>query len=83
MKMAGAEYVALGPHRAAHRPSDSYYAKRAFLMAVVVAAVVCGVLLAVPEPAGEGGDAALAGSYYAVTKPPAFNFNREFSPFRT
>ncbi|KAJ1477385.1 hypothetical protein T484DRAFT_1963480 [Baffinella frigidus] len=73
----GAEYlVAPDPHRSANRPSDSYYAKRAFLVAVVVAAVVCGVLLAAPRPVGEGGDAALAGSYYAVTKPPAFNFNR-------
>lgn len=44
---------------------------------VVALAVVCGVLLAVHTTDQEAGSQSLAGAYYAVAKPPAFNFNRE------
>jgi hypothetical protein len=77
--MASGDYlVAPGASTmAANRPNYSY-AKRAFLAGVAVAAVVCGVLLAAHKPMAPG-DQALEGAYYAVAKPPAFNFNRELS----
>jgi hypothetical protein len=62
----------------------AFYAKCA-LMATVATAVVVGSVLVMAdrheEVASMGGEVALGGAYYAVTKPPAFNFNSEFPCF--
>ena len=55
--------------------------RTATIVAAASIAVVCGVLAAMHSSAEGVGSQALAGAYYAVAKPPAFNFNRE-SPSR-
>ena len=55
----------------------AFYAKCA-LMATIATAVVVGSVLVIAdrhEAVTDGSE--LGGAYYAVTKPPAFNFNRE------
>ena len=55
----------------------AFYAKCA-LMATIATAVVVGSVLVMAdrhEAVSDGSE--LGGAYYAVTKPPAFNFNRE------
>jgi hypothetical protein len=53
------------------------YAKRIFLITTATAAVICIGLVVSERKQSSKGDA-LGGAYYAVTKPPAFNFNRAF-----
>jgi len=57
----------------------AFYAKCA-LMATIATAVVVGSVLVVADRHEEAAPmgSSLAGAYYAVTKPPAFNFNSEF-----
>uniref|UniRef100_A0A7S0QSM2 Uncharacterized protein n=1 Tax=Cryptomonas curvata TaxID=233186 RepID=A0A7S0QSM2_9CRYP len=51
------------------------YAKRVFLVSLAAVAIICiGVVVA--ERKSSNQNDALGGAYYAVTKPPAFNFNR-------
>jgi hypothetical protein len=59
-------------------PSRRAFYARCALMATIATAVVVGSVLVMADkheaaPAGHE----LAGAYYAVTKPPAFNFNSE------
>ena len=50
------------------------YAKRVFLLSVAAVAIICiGVIVAERKSSNQSD--ALGGAYYAVTKPPAFNFN--------
>ena len=61
----------------------AFYAKCA-LMATIATAVVVGSVLVMAdrhEAVSDGSE--LGGAYYAVTKPPAFNFNREFQAVMT
>ncbi len=52
------------------------YAKRVFLVSVAAVAIICiGVIVAERKTSNQSD--ALGGAYYAVTKPPAFNFNRK------
>jgi hypothetical protein len=52
------------------------YAKRVFLVSVAAVAIICiGVIIAERKSSNQSD--ALGGAYYAVTKPPAFNFNRK------
>jgi hypothetical protein len=82
MEMAAAQEsdygAAVRPVRATERGQRKGYSRWAIVTAVA-AATTCLVFLArggAPQENG-GSDSALAGAYYAVAKPPAFNFNRE------
>mmetsp|Transcript_30053 Transcript_30053/g.47122 ORF Transcript_30053/g.47122 Transcript_30053/m.47122 type:complete len:279 (+) Transcript_30053:3-839(+) len=77
--MASSSYEAVAafapPSLAASR--RSWYMKSAIAACIGAAAVVCIALLAKEKVAEtQVHDNALGGAYYAVTKPPAFNFNR-------
>jgi hypothetical protein len=61
----------------------SWVARGAVASLIAVVAVVCVGLLVRERIYGsdEQGGSELAGQYYAVAKPPAFNFNRKLSIF--
>ena len=53
--------------------------KVAVFITATIVAVACGVLLAMEHRGNTDNQGALSGAYYAVTKPPAFNFNSKFA----
>lgn len=82
-----AAYGAAAPMAAMESAPTSrraFYAKCA-LMATIATAVVVGSVLVMADKheAVAPMDSELGGAYYAVTKPPAFNFNREFQAVMT
>ena len=76
--MANGLTNAVAPVMVGSKPNGGQsYAKRVFMFASVAAAVICLGFVVAHHKANKNSDA-LGGAYYAVTKPPAFNFNREF-----
>jgi hypothetical protein len=73
--MAIPPYVAV----AVSEKRREWVARGAVASLIAVVAVVCVGLLVRERIAGSGehGGSELAGQYYAVAKPPAFNFNRK------
>ena len=53
------------------------YAQRIFFVSLAAVAIIC-IGIVITERRSEKHSDALGGAYYAVTKPPAFNFNRKF-----
>jgi hypothetical protein len=72
-----AAYEQLAPMASTEAQGTSrraFYAKCG-LMAVIATAVVVGSVLVMADKHQEAAGSELGGAYYAVTKPPAFNFN--------
>ena len=79
----GSKGYAFAPVLVVSKPPEwKRYARRALLAAATIAVVACVALAAKRHLSQETESSslsgtALGGAYYAVTKPPAFNFNRE------
>lgn len=74
-----AQSLPYGAVRAACPKRREWLAKAAVVAGIAVVALACVGLLVKEKLGGSDGEGAdeLGGQYYAVAKPPAFNFNRK------